>query len=158
MIYLIFKKKKWIRGFSWWWSLQKGHLNKSTCGCKKNVTKSKEKKLPNSIKLDPLSCPLIPVIFIKRYTRSIIFVTFCWKLSNSWIYSWNFFLEIHWRCLQNIVLQNPKKLPISPKYVLESFLFTPYIVIIKYTWSVNFETIHWKLSVSRTYSEINLAS
>ena len=83
----------------------------------KNVTKSEEKKLPNSIKLDPLSCPLIPVIFMKRCTRSIIFVMFCWKLkienwklSNSWIYLWKNFLEIHWRCLQNIVLQNPKKI------------------------------------------------
>ena len=42
---------------------------------KKDVTKSK-KKLSNSIKLDPLSCPLIPLFFTKRYTRSIIFVTF----------------------------------------------------------------------------------
>ena len=109
-----------------------------------------------------LSCqlPLTPVIFIKRYTRSIIFVVFRWKLSNSWIYFWKNFLEIHWRCLQNIVLQNPrrKKLPISPKYVLESFPFTPYIFMKRYTWSINFETIHWKLSISWTYSEINLAS
>ena len=128
-----------------------------TLWMQKNVTKfEKKKKLPNSIKLDPLSCPLIPVIFIKRYTRSIIFVTFCWKLSNSWIYSWINFLEIHWRCLQNIVLQNPKKkkLPISPNVVLESFPVTPYIFIKRYTWSINFEKIHWKLSISWTYSQI----
>ena len=132
----------------WWWSLQWGQLNKSPCGCKKKRYK-KKKKIPNSLKLDPLSCPLIPVIFIKRYTRSIIF---------PWIYSWKNFLEIHWRCLQNIVLQKPKKLPISLKYVLESFPFTPYIFIKRYTWSINFETIHWKLSISWTYSEIFLAS
>ena len=41
IIYLIFKKKKCEFGdFFWWWSLQKGHLNKSPCRCKKNVTKS----------------------------------------------------------------------------------------------------------------------
>ena len=38
----------------------------------KNVTKSEEKKLTNSIKLDLLCCTLIPLLFIKRYTRSII--------------------------------------------------------------------------------------
>ena len=81
------------------------------------------KKLPNPIKLDPLSCPLIPVIFIKRYTRSIIFVTFRWQLSNSWIYSWKNFLEIHWRCLQNIVLQNPKKTPRFSKICPKEFSF-----------------------------------
>ena len=139
-----------------WWSLHRGQLIKSPCRCKKTL--QNPNKLPKSIKLDPLSCPLIPVIFIKRYTWFIIFVTFRWKLSNSWIYLWKNFLEIHWRCLQNIVLQNPKKLPISPKYVLESFPLTPYIFLKRYTWSINFETIHWKLSISQTYSEINLAS
>ena len=94
------KKKCEFWDFFWWWSLQRGQLNKSPCVCQKNVTKSERKKLLNSIKLDPLSCPLIPVIFIKRYTK---------KLSNSWIYLWKNFLDIHWRCLQNIVLQNPKK-------------------------------------------------
>ena len=88
--------------FFWWWSLQRGQLNKSPCGCKKNVTKSK-KKTPQFHKTWPTA------LFIKRYTRSIIFVTFWWKLSNSWIYLWKKILELHWRCLQNIVLQNPKK-------------------------------------------------
>ena len=105
------KKKMFILRFFWWWSLQRGQLNKSPCRCKKKRYKIRKKKLPNSIKRDPLSCPLIPVIFIKRYTRSIFFVTFRWKLSHSWIFSWKNFLEIHWRCLQNIVLQNPKKNP-----------------------------------------------
>ena len=126
----------------------------------KNVTKSEEKKkLTNFIKLDPLSCPLIPVIVIKRHTRSIIFVMFRWKLSNSWIYSWTHFFEVHWICLQNIALQNPKKkLPISLKYVLKSYPFTPYIFIKRYTWSITLETIHQKLSISWTYFKINLAS
>ena len=82
-------KKMWILVFFWRWSLQRCQLNKSPCGCKKkNVTKSIKKTLPNFVKLDPMSCHLIPVIFIKRYTRSIIFVMFRWKLSNSWIYLW----------------------------------------------------------------------
>ena len=104
-----FQKQMWILGFFWWWSLQRGQLNKSPCGCKKNCYKIQKKQPFNSINLDPLSCPLISVIFIKRYTRSIIFVTFRWKLSNSWIYSWKNFLKFHGGCLQNIVLQNPKK-------------------------------------------------
>ena len=144
--------------FFWWWSLQRGQLNKSPCGCQKTLQNPKQKKLPNSIKLDPLSCPLIPVIYMKRYTRSVIFVTFRWKLSNFWIYLWKNFLEIYWRCLQNIVLQNPKKkkLPISPKYSPESFLFTRFIFMKRYTWSINFKTIHWQLIISWTYSEIDL--
>ena len=123
-------------GFLWWWSLQKGQLNKSPCGCKKKLQNPK-KKLTNSIQLYPLSCPLIPVIFMKRYTRFIIFVAFHWKSSNSWIYFWTNFFEVHWRCLQNIALKNlKKKLPISLKYVLESCPFTPYISIKRYTWSI----------------------
>ena len=41
-----------------------------------------------------------------------------------------------------------KKIPISQKDVLERFPFTPYIFIKRYTWSINFETIHRKLSIS----------
>ena len=131
--------------FFWWWSLQRGQLNKSPCGCKKKLQNPKKKKLPKSIKPDPLSCPLIPVIFINRYTRSIIFVTFCWKLSNSWIYSWKTF----WRFTEDVYkilcykIRSKKKIPIPPKYVLESFPFTPCIFIKRYTWSSNFETIHF---------------
>ena len=127
---------------------------------KKMLQKAKKKKLTNSIKVDLYSCPLIPLIFIKRYTRSIIFVMFCQKLSNSWIYLWTHLLEVHWRCLQNIALQNPKnkKLPISLKYVLESCPFKPNIFINRYTWSIKFEKIRWKLSDYWTYSKINLAS
>ena len=145
--------------FLWWWSLQRGQLNKSPWGCKKH-NKIPPKKITNSIKIDLLSCPLLPIIFIKRYIGFIIFVTFCQNLSNSWNYFWTNFLEVHWRCLQNILLQNLKKkeLPISLKYVLESFLLTPYVFIKRYTWSINFEKIHWKLSISWHYSEINLAS
>ena len=66
-------------------------------------------KLTHSIKLDLPSCPLIPLIFIKRYTRSFIFVTFCQRISNSLIYLWTNFLEVHGRPLQNIALQHPKK-------------------------------------------------
>ena len=123
--------------FLWWWSVQRGQLNKSPCRCKK--------KLTNSIILDLLSCPLIPIIFIKRYTRSIFFVMFCRKLSNSWIYLWTNFLEVHWRCLQNILLQNLKKKTflISLKYVLVSFPLTPYIFLKRYIFSINFKTIHW---------------
>ena len=91
--------------FLWRWSLQRGPLNKSPRRCKKKHYYS------SFIKPDLLSGPLIPIIFIKSYTRSIIFVTFCQKLSNSWIYLWTNFLEAHWRCLQNIALQNPKKTP-----------------------------------------------
>ena len=58
--------------FLWWWSMQRVHSNKSPCRCKKNGTKSGEKKLTNSIKIDLNSCPLLPSIFIKRYTRSIL--------------------------------------------------------------------------------------
>ena len=142
--------------FFWWWSLQRGQLNKSPCGCKKTLQNLK--KIPNSIKLDPLSCPLIPVIFIKRYTRSIIFVTFHWKLSNSWIYSWIKLVGDSLKMSTKYCATKSEKLPISPKYVLESFPFTPYIFIKRYTWSINFETIHWKLSITWTYSKINLAS
>ena len=138
----------------WWWSLQRGQLSPYRCN-----KKSEEKKLTNSIELDLLSCPLIPLFFIKkkRYTRSIIFVTFCRKWSNSLIYLQTTFLEVHWRCLQNIFLQKPKKkkLLISLKYVLESFPLSPYIYIKRYTWSINFETNKNKLSISWTYSEIN---
>ena len=35
--------------------------------------KEKKKKILNSIKPDPLSCPLIPVIFIKKDTLGLIF-------------------------------------------------------------------------------------
>ena len=42
--------------------------------------------------------------------------------------------------------------------LLESFPFTPYIFIKRYTWSTNFERIQWKLSIFCSYSEINLAS
>ena len=129
----------WFLWFLWWWSLRRGQLNKSPCRCKKKYYKI-QKKLPNSIKLDLLSCTLIPLIVIKRYTRSIIFMTFCQKLSNSWKTN----LEVHWRCLQIIALQNQKKkkIPISLKYVLDSFPFTPYVFIKRYTWSINFEKIH----------------
>ena len=116
---------------------------------KKNVTKSKEKKLTDPIKLDLSSCPLSPLIFIKGCTRSIIFVTFCHTWSKSSIYLWTNFLEVHWRCPQNIALQNPKK--------KSQFLYT-YISIKRYTWFINFETIHWNLSIYWTYSESNLAS
>ena len=140
----------------WWGSLQRGQLNKSPCRCKKkHFTKSEgEKKLTNSIKLDLPKCPLLPLIFIQRYTRSINFSTFRKKLSNSSIYLWTNFLAVHWRCLQNIALQNPKKIPISLNYVLASFPFTPYIFIKGYTWSINFENINWKLSIFWTYFEI----
>ena len=132
------KKKKWILGFFLWWSLQRGQLNKSPCGCKKNVTKTK-KKIHNSIKLDPLSCPLIPIIFIKRYTRSIIFKTFVKKNEQ--------FLSLFVKKLfrgslkmsTKYCVTNPKKeLPISLKYVLDSFPFTPYVFIKRYTWSIQF--------------------
>ena len=128
---------------------------------KKALQNPKKKQLPNSRKIDPLSCPLIPVFFIKRYTRSIIFVTFRWKLSNSWIYLWKKiwrFTEDVYKILCYKIRKRKKKLSIFPKYVLESFLFTPYIFIKRYTWSINFKTIHWKLSIFWNYSEINLAS
>ena len=141
----------------WWWTPQRGQLNKSPCGCKKKRYKIRKKKLPNSIKLDPLSCPFIPLIFIIRYTRSIIFVTFRWKLSNCWIYLWKNFGDSLKMSTKYCVTKS-KRLPISPKYVLGSFPFTPYIFIKRYIWSINLETIHWKLSIFWTYSEINLAS
>ena len=40
------------------------------------------------------------------------------------------------------VTKSEKKLPISLKYVPKSFPFTPYIFKKKYTWSINFETLH----------------
>ena len=69
-IFYFLKNTLWFFGFLWWWSLQRGQLNKSPCGYKKRY-KIQRKKLTNSIKLNPLSCPLITVVFIKRYTRSI---------------------------------------------------------------------------------------
>ena len=130
-----------------------GQLYKPLCRFKKNVTKSenekRKKNLTNSIKLDLPSCPLIPLIFIKRYTRCIIFVMFCLKLSNSWTYLWTTswrFAEDIYKILRYKILK--KKLPISLKYILENFPFTPYIFIKKYIWSNNFEKIHWKLSIS----------
>ena len=56
------------------------------------------------------------------------------------------------------VTKSKKKLPISLKYVQESCPFTPYIFIKIYTWSISFETIYWKLSISWNYSKTNLAS
>ena len=94
----------------------------------KNYTKSEEEKITNSRTLDLPSCPLIPTIFIKSYTRSIIFVTFCQKLSQSWIYLWTNFLEVHWRCLPNIALQNSREK-------------TPYFFQIC-PWDFSFHTIH----------------
>ena len=40
------------------------------------------------------------------------------------------------------VTKPKKKLPISLKYVLEDWSFTPYIFIKRFTWSINFETIY----------------
>ena len=78
---IIYKKNiLWVLSFLWWWSLQIGQLNKSPCRCKKKVTKSE--KLTNSIKLELHICPQIPLIIIQRYTRSIIFVTFCQKIEH----------------------------------------------------------------------------
>ena len=50
--------------FLWWWSLQRGQLNKSLCGCRNKHYKIRY-KLTNFMKLDPLSCLLIPVFFFK---------------------------------------------------------------------------------------------
>ena len=53
--------------------MQRGQFNESPCILKKKLQNpKKKKKIANSIKLDLPSCPLIPLIFIKRYTRSII--------------------------------------------------------------------------------------
>ena len=118
----------------------------------KNVTKS-EKKITNSIKLDLPSCPLIPLIFIKRYTKSIIFVTFCIKKKLAipvFICEQTFwwFTEDVYKILRYKIW----------KYVLENCPFTPNIFLKRYTWSIYFKTIHWKLNISWTYSEINLKS
>ena len=135
----------WFLWILWRWSLQINQLNKSPCRCKKKqVTKSEKKKKTHQFnKTWPTELVFDTINLYKNDTRYIILVTFCQKLSISWIYSWTIFLEVHWRFLQNIALQNPKKkLPISLNYVLESFPFTPYIFIKRYTWSINFETIH----------------
>ena len=69
--------KKYFCDFLWWGSLQRGQLKKSPCRCKRTLYKiRREKKLSNSIKLDLPSCPLLPLIFIQRYTRSIFFLDF----------------------------------------------------------------------------------
>ena len=115
-----------------------------------------QKKPTNSIKLNLLSCHLIPVIIKKIYTRSIFFCEFwaihefiCYKLFGG-------SLKIFTRyCVTKFA---KKILLISLKYSLESFTLTPYIFIKRYTWSINFEAINWKLSIFWTFSKINLAS
>ena len=122
-IFYFQQKKCEFRDFFWWWSLQRGQLNKSPCRCKKKRYKIRKKKLPNSIKLDPLSCPLIPVIFIKRYTRSIIFVTFHWKLSNSWIYLWKKLLGDSLKMSKKYCVTKSEKTPHFSKICPREFSF-----------------------------------
>ena len=68
--------------FLCWWSLQRGQLKKSPCRCTKVCYKIKRKILAISVKLDLQSFPLIPYIFIKRYTWSIKLETFFWKIEQ----------------------------------------------------------------------------
>ena len=142
--------------FFGWWSLQRGQLNKSPCGWKKTL--QNPKKIPNSIKLDPLSCPLIPVIF-KKETLGLLFLL---RFVKNWEIPEFTSKQTFWRFNEDVYkilrYKISKKPTISQNCVLESFPFTPYIFIKRYTWSINFETLHWKLSISWTYSEINLAS
>ena len=94
----------------------------------------------------------------KKNTRPMFFVMFCWKLSNSWIYSWTNllrFTEDVYKMLR-YKIRRKKKLLISLNYVLERCPFAPYIFIKRYTWSINLETIQWKLSFSWTYFKIVL--
>ena len=152
IIYFIFKKKVNFGIFFWWWSLQRGQLNKSPCGGKKTLKIREKKKLPNFIKLGP------PIIFIKIYTRF-----FLWHFVESWAIPeficettfWRFSEDVYKILCYKIQKKNPHFSKICPRV----FSFTPYIFIKKkYTWSINFETILWKLNISWTYSEINLAS
>ena len=129
-----------------------GQLFKFLCRCQKrflkNLKKRKEKNLSNSVKLDLPSCPFIPLIFIKRYARSIF-----WCFVQNWAIPDLLCGQTFWRFTEDVykILRFKiwrKKLPISLKYVQESFSFTPYIFIKRYTWSNNFEKIHKKLSIS----------
>ena len=61
------------------WSLQRSHLNKSPCRCRKKTFKH-PKELTNSINLNLTICPLISLIFIKRDTKSI----FVWRFVKNW--------------------------------------------------------------------------
>ena len=136
----LFKKKNELCDLLWWWSLQRGQLRK------KRYKIRRKKTLTNPIKLELLSCPLTPIIFTKRYTRSIIFGEVLSKIEK--------FLNLFGGSLKMstkyfVTKSENKKLPISLKYVLESFPFTPYIFIKRYTWSINFETIHWQVTGDR---------
>ena len=105
----------------------------------KKTLQNPRKKLTNSIKFDPMNCPFIPVILIKICTRSIIFVTFV----ENWAIPEFIREQTLWRFTEDVYKIlcykiRKKKIPISLKYVLKSFPFSPSIFIKKrYPWSVN---------------------
>ena len=155
-IFWVFCLFLWFLWFLSWWSLQRGQLKKSPCRCKKTL--QNPNKLAIYFILDLDSCPLLPWFFIKRCTMSKKFKTFRHKLSVSRIYSSRNFLEFSRRFLQNIALQNPKKLAISLKLNLEHCPLIPWFFIKRYTMSINFERFRQKMSISWIYFETNLAS
>ena len=80
--------------------------------------------------------------------------------SNSWNYLWTNFLKVHWRCVQNITLQNlrGKKTPHFSKICPRELSFHTIHHYKKIHLVYYFKTIHCKLSISWNYSEINLSS
>ena len=115
-------------------------------------------KHTNSIKLDPLSCALIPALFIKRYTRSI----FCDVLLKIEKFLNLFVNKLFWGSLKMstkyCVTKSKKKTPHFSKIHTRELSFHTIQLYENIHLVYKFWDNNWKLSTSWTYLKINLAS
>ena len=107
----------------------------------KNVTKSeKKKKLTNSIKLDPLSCSLIPVIYINRYTISLKIVQFLNVFENK-LFGGSPKMSTKY-CVTKSEGKNTLHFFKICSSLREFSCHNIHLYKKKYTWSINVETVH----------------
>ena len=110
---------------------------------KKKITKSEENKTHQFLKTWLAELSFDTINLYKKNTLGIFYWWhFIKKMSDSWIYVQTNFLEVHWRCLQNIALQNlkTKKTLHSSKICTREFTFHT-IHLFKYSHSLLRETI-----------------
>ena len=83
IMHFIFKKNKIVNFgiFFWWWSLQRGQLNKSPCVCQKKRYKIRRKKTPQFHKTWPTELSFDTSNLYKKDTLGLLFL---WRFVENW--------------------------------------------------------------------------